>query len=926
MDISFLDKIFLEQFSVRLKIKQKASLPFFHCNIIYGLLKDALNRHPLGQEIIIYPVESSRIIYEAGDYYNFGVSLLKKDDSFLQKLEEGLKNLSLINNGEKDVTLQFEEPEVKKLPRTDFTVFPINNTGHTKLKFITPLRMEKGKGKKYDYFEDTYFDPSRFLFLLYNRLYDLAKLNGEPIAAYQKPLIPECSVTGKNFIWADVPARDKKLGGIIGSVELKGEPDSGWQKILYMGQFLHAGNNSSFGLGKYLLNGAGIDIFNIKKEKTFLDAALSVQNLTASFKKLKLKSSAAGVDGISVEEFEGKLQENLSALNKEVREGAYKPNDLLGFFIKESETKTRPLAIPSVGDRVLTRALAEAVAPSIDKLLEENSFAFRKGLSRKIAADKIEIFHKEGYNYVLKSDIESFFDNVDWNILFQKLDSLFINDPILPIIKMSIQLPVIYNGVKFTRSKGLPQGLPLSPLLANLYLDEFDDALGDEFRLIRYADDFVILCKSKDEFINAKEKTEKELKNLKLELKTSKTQEASFDEGFDFLGYHFLQWAYTQNKKNKSIKKSNERTGFISSNKWLLKADPEDLHPVKKTHEQEPYKLHTSEEAQAKFPVYITEPGALVHLENETLVVSSGGEEPDIKKIPLDQISSLLFYTKPCITFPAVIKINNEKIPQFFSHPNGKLYFSVPAAANDYSLWLEQYKLSLNGEFCLDFAKKNVAAKIHNSRSFILRSLEENDQTVKLKSLQEDCTKAETLDSLRGIEGSASAIYFKLLRSLIPEEWKFLKRVKNPPTDPVNVLLSLGYSVVYNHLSSALQITGLNPEIGFFHSPASGHNALASDLVEEFRFLTESIALYCIHKNIVTLNDFELVNDGVFPCRFKGAGFKKYLAAFEQRLMDKVKYIGDEPLAYRAVFMLKAKNVLHLVRGNTKEYKVFEIK
>lgn len=314
-----------------------------------------------------------------------------------------------------------------------------------------------------------------------------------------------------------------------------------------------------------------------------------------------------------------------------------------------------------------------------------------------------------------------------------------------------------------------------------------------------------------------------------------------------------------------------------------------------------------------------------MHLQEETLVVDPADEAGESKKIPLEQIDSILFYTKPCISFQAVIKLSEKQIPQYYCHPNGKLYFSVPVAGYNYQIWIDQYKLSQDNDFCLGFSRKIVAAKIHNSRAAILRAELENEQIQKLKILKDECASAQSFDSLRGIEGSASVIYFKLLRGLIPEEWKFLKRIKNPPTDPVNVLLSLGYSVLYNHLSSALQTAGLNPEIGFFHSKSFRHNALASDIIEEFRFLAESAVLYVIHKGIVTLADFENGNTD-YPCRLNNTGLRSFLLVLEQRIQNKIKLSETELHCYRELFFLKARSISKLISGSNNNYNAFEVK
>jgi retron-type reverse transcriptase len=159
--------------------------------------------------------------------------------------------------------------------------------------------------------------------------------------------------------------------------------------------------------------------------------------------------------------------------------------------------------------------------------------------------------HDEGYVHVLEADVRSFFDRVDWAILRQRLTAYLGHDPAVELAMGWVQAPVEFDGELIQRKQGLPQGAVISPLFANLYLDCFDEAIDKEgFRLVRYADDFVVLCKSAEDAGRAREVVERELVRLRLELAGEKTAITSFDHGFDFLGYVFA--------RSISIKKSKQ--------------------------------------------------------------------------------------------------------------------------------------------------------------------------------------------------------------------------------------------------------------------------------------------------------------------------------------------------------------------------------
>ncbi|MBK6915004.1 MAG: CRISPR system precrRNA processing endoribonuclease RAMP protein Cas6 [Ignavibacteriales bacterium] len=412
------------------------------------------------------------------------------------------------------------------------------------LKFLTPLRMErkeadKQKGKRF--FDTEYFDVQQFFKLLYKRISDLYKLNFNTFPTDAIPENPAAEIIEKCFIWVDMPNETHTFDGIIGTIKFKAELNDLWKRILHFGQLVHVGQRSAFGFGKYVLIGDGLEPSIVTPVKTFLDLTLEKENLHKAFYHIKSNSDFAGVDGISPEFFELSLKENLENLIKQVQSGEYQSEDLQGVLIPKSQSKIRALAIPAVKDRLLQRAVVQILSDPIDHLLEENSFAFRKGLSRAGAARAINQARKNGYHFVVESDIQSFFDTVNWELLFKKLDVLYGYDPICDIIKKWVQSDVVFKGIKIKRFKGLPQGAVISPLLANLFLDEFDEALQNDFKLIRYADDFVLLCKSKEQAEEALEKVKSSLKNIDLQIAPSKTNIVSFDQGFQYLGYLFVK-------------------------------------------------------------------------------------------------------------------------------------------------------------------------------------------------------------------------------------------------------------------------------------------------------------------------------------------------------------------------------------------------
>jgi CRISPR-associated protein Cas1 len=178
-----------------------------------------------------------------------------------------------------------------------------------------------------------------------------------------------------------------------------------------------------------------------------------------------------------------------------------------------------------------------------------------------------------------------------------------------------------------------------------------------------------------------------------------------------------------------------------------------------------------------------------------------------------------------------------------------------------------------------------------------------------------------------GIEGSAAALYFQIFRESIPAEWEFLSRVKHPPTDPVNVLLSFGYTILYHHISTALQAAGLNPSIGLYHKPSERFYALSADLQEEFRHLIDSLVLYIIHRNIVKIEYFTLSPDARYPCLMNRDFKKQYIAMVEEKLKTEITPAGEtKSISYLKYFYRNAVMVRNILNDPAIQYKPLRIR
>ncbi|MGH8553485.1 MAG: group II intron reverse transcriptase/maturase [Methylococcales bacterium] len=273
-----------------------------------------------------------------------------------------------------------------------------------------------------------------------------------------------------------------------------------------------------------------------------IDQVIAEGNLFEAWLKVLENQGCAGCDGETLEDFGNALSRNLVTLENEVRYRTYRPQALLRFAIDKDSASQRPLSIPAVRDRVLQTAVTRVLTPVFEAEFEDCSYAYRKGRSVDQAVRRVIRLRDEGYGWVVDADIHRFFDEIDHDLLMRRVETLVGDQSILHLIRLWLEADVIDGGQRFRLTKGVPQGSPLSPLLSNLYLDHLDDSLlKRDLRLVRFADDFLILCKSQSRAEDALEITEEVLDRLKLKINRDKTSVLDFNRGFRFLGVEFIR-------------------------------------------------------------------------------------------------------------------------------------------------------------------------------------------------------------------------------------------------------------------------------------------------------------------------------------------------------------------------------------------------
>jgi group II intron reverse transcriptase/maturase/CRISPR-associated endonuclease Cas1 len=924
---------------VRLRLTRPAHTRFIHGITLDGMLRRAGalagvlsedSQHRFPHEVIPYACESGRVRFEPGDSYHFLLTFVGEAIAIADDLARGIAAVGRTRPDRASplptLAGNFELEGFDRLREIDCTRDLAIASAHPglTLRFLSPLRLElpdELAGEGHRYFDARAFPAPFFLMRLWQRLFFLA--NGRWPRAEMESMMPRLpggiGAAAPRLLWMDVPkkgATDDKAetsGGVLGAVTLLGVPHE-WLPIVALGQHVHLGKSTRYGLGRYVIDGGLLAADSaLAPSRSLLARAASRPALAAAL--AHVLEHAEDIPEPLRETLEGDADDVLERLSDRLLHGTYTPPALHGFIGAKRGGGVRPLVVPPIEDRIAQRAAAMTLGESVDAILEDCSYAYRKGFSRAGAARAIARAYDEGYRYVLDADIASFFDAVDWDLLGAKLDALFPFEPLIGLVKQWVESPVVFDGRRIVRARGLPQGSPLAPLLANLFLDEFDEnLLGRDYRLVRYADDFVVLCRNVDDALAAREEARASLTRLGLSYNEDKTAVRSIDDGFTYLGYLFCRSAIVDGADRASandVDVGELKADQIPPFSWLAQVPFErirdvarpggkgaravDAKAVASIRPLAPLAASGLPEARA---LYLLVPGMRVELHHERLVVVNGAETIEV---PLSLVSHVVCNRAVHITVPLVIALSELGKPVFFCHRDGSIAATVTPEPPEWTLWMQQAELLRDEEACAAFAREIITAKLHNTATLAMRlHLEGREETAGLlRQLERETVNKTTLDALRGLEGKGAAAWFAALRQTLDEEWGFRGRKRTPPPDPVNAMLSLAYTILYHHASASLVAAGLNPRLGLFHHGRGAHDALASDLVEELRHLADAFVLGIIRHREIQPGDFLSTPEGRWPCLMADPARRMFVRRFEERMLDETTVEGGRTMSWR---------------------------
>lgn len=720
------------------------------------------------------------------------------------------------------------EPTISNIGLTGFE----DNGNEICLNFITPLKIKPTSGKW-----TGYIDNNQFIQLLVGRVNKIFDTNYEcpkdtdgftVIPYYWNPSsIKHNSNSQKGEV--------QNISGYIGPLYIKGNFNS-IKHLIALAAEVNAGVQNSNSQG----------YFKVEYNKPFLSKGFpSKQELISSIREASRNHDWLNEEPHFIENSKTPKQyaEKLALL---VQKG-FKPEPNQAFIVKTSSGKKRLVEKLNPDSLILQHYLHKLIQPYFDRILEDEAVGYRKGISIENAIAQIEHAAKDGYEFVLESDIEDFFPSIDIEKLKIIIDSYIpqADGAVKELLFSFIDTGYILDGKEYTREKGLAQGAILSPILANLYLDGFDELVKNEdVRLIRFADDFVIMTKTRQKAEEIKVLVSDALSKISLKLKPEKTTIYHLSQGFTFLGIHF----------------SSEGA------KRVLESD---------------YRLQ-------KKPLYVSQPYTYLKLNGEAISIVKEGKVIDT--FPLRRIGSIVITENTTLTSILIQKCAQLNIPITLTNqgyyvntikPDSKNYFAI--SANHFNTYNQ-----LDVSEALLFAKEIARCKLLNFQTLFRQRYSKQDKHFHntLNNFINKIDSADSVEQIRGYEGAATKEIFKKLNTLINNKAFTLKTRSRFATDPMNSLLNFGFYLLFTTINAEVRVNGLNPYLGYLHSPSDRYESLTADIEELFRCFIVRMIIRLVNLGVIKEDDFEINKKKRLYLTPNAR--KKFYSEFERMMLQKV--------------------------------------
>ncbi len=661
------------------------------------------------------------------------------------------------------------------------------------------------------------------------------------------------------------------------------------------------------------------------------------QNLWAGWQKVRTNHGGAGGDGISVDQFARAAPARIDRLAADLAAGRYVPGPFRRVAIPKKHGGERVLAIPCVIDRIVQTTVASLIGPLIDGQFHRASYAYRPGRGVTQAVQAVLRYRREGYRWAAEGDVEHCFEDIAHEPLLDRLDAV-VRDPRLT------DLVALWLGCYAPDGVGIPQGSPLSPLLCNLHLDVVDAAMdGSGVRLVRYADDFVILTKSENRASAALEQMAVRLRQRGLSLNPEKSRIVAADHALRFLGHVFIRsMAFKEVAADDDLPAPPDAPPEEVLAQWQQLTQNADA-PEAADVDPRPSRRRT---------LYLMEPGAMLSGKHHSFV-ALGPEEVDAhgkgrrqgRAIEhANRIDRIEVGPHAAADWDAVRLAAAHDIPLAIVDGWGATTGWLVAPGD-----LRGRRILAQARFLADPAQQQslaaaiVRGRIYNQQRLLNRLNRKNGDpalvqgVAAIKRLRERLPRLGTVDVVRGHEGNAARLYWPLYAKALPQkfafDWKAWHRDRRPPPDAVNACLGYLAALLERDVRVAVERAGLHPGMGALHVARDGNDALVYDLMEGFRaalpeaILTTMIARSQLRPDMFVLIDEQEPSGGIVrKCRIELAGRRALIQAWESKMARPIESRRtSQKVSWRALLEEEARAMADLFTGAADSFQPYLI-
>lgn len=595
-------------------------------------------------------------------------------------------------------------------------------------------------------------------------------------------------------------------------------------------------------------------------------------------------------------EFQKYYENNKQIIRQEIENNKYQPENIILKEIINYKGKRRLVSILNIKDKFISKLLLEVLEKYIAPNFSENSFAYQKGKGTTQAILKIKKLVEEGNEIVGKIDIKDYFDTINHEKLLKMMQDVKIERRVIELINKFIKCKVDYQYSTYTKTQGIIQGSPLSAILSNIYLDSFDKELDKlNIKYIRYCDDINIFGKDKKEVYSTIKFIEKRLKEqYLLNINHNKTEITNVFYTI-FLGYKLIK-----NKFGVEIVKISKEVQY--TNRW---------------------RTNSLEKINNEY-----------HIINEGILSQSDYTilfENKNKKvyIPIEATKILNIYSNIIINSDFFNLMNSKDIiVNLFDKHNRYIGKFIPNnTRKSCLLLLKQVEIYNDYNKRMNMAKDILSSEIYNLKSNLKYYNRRYNHDIKEKiKLIEKAEKEINLikehEKLLLCEARIKGIYYSCFNEILQnEKFKFIKRSKRPPQDPINALISFGNTLLYNYIAKEIYKTKLDIRIAYLHSSNNRYESLNLDLADIFKpIIVDKIIFKLINKKIINYRlHFENINGGGY---LTGEGKNIVINEFYKKIKD-ITTIGNNKMSYEKIIRKEIYKLSNSIM-NEEKYKAFK--